>query len=213
MILCLKHIFQHDVSVRNISVFIHSGDEAISQSTENKSPTSMLTDRLFKSFIKQICQIIIVNWLSLGFGLLVGQNKTFKDVTLSFLMIFWHFIDKKIRFINPSIHSLPLIQGQVTVAAGWVKCSRRPSPQQSFPAPLGGSRGVLRPDEMWNPSSVCWVYPGVSYQLDMQKASKGRRPEGILIRCPNHLDWLLSTRRSSGSSPSSLWCLSSSPYV
>uniref|UniRef100_A0A3Q3VJN7 HPS5-like beta-propeller domain-containing protein n=1 Tax=Mola mola TaxID=94237 RepID=A0A3Q3VJN7_MOLML len=33
--------------------------------------------------------------------------------------------------------------------------------------------------------------------------SGGRRPGGILTRCPNHLNWLLSTRRSSGSTLSS----------
>ena len=33
--------------------------------------------------------------------------------------------------------------------------------------------------------------------------SPGRRPGGILTRCPSHLIWLLSTRRSSGSTPSS----------
>ncbi|KAL6458384.1 hypothetical protein MHYP_G00336140, partial [Metynnis hypsauchen] len=34
-------------------------------------------------------------------------------------------------------------------------------------------------------------------------APTGRRPGGIRIRCPNHLSWLLSMRRSSGSTPSS----------
>ncbi len=31
----------------------------------------------------------------------------------------------------------------------------------------GGSQGVPRPDEICNPSSVFWVYPKVSYQLDV----------------------------------------------
>lgn len=30
------------------------------------------------------------------------------------------------------------------------------------------------------------------------KTFKGRRPGGILIRCPDHLNWLLSTQRKSG---------------
>lgn len=50
----------------------------------------------------------------------------------------------------------------------------------------GGSRGVPNPDAIYNLSSVFWVYPWVSYQLDI-----GRRPGGIPIRCPNHLNWLL----------------------
>lgn len=36
------------------------------------------------------------------------------------------------------------------------------------------------------------------------KTSNGRRPGGIPIRCPNQLSLLLSTRRSTGSTPSSL---------
>jgi len=39
----------------------------------------------------------------------------------------------------------------------------------TLPAPPGG--GVPRPDEICNPSSVFWVCPGASYQLN----------------CPEHL--------------------------
>ncbi|KAK0151754.1 hypothetical protein N1851_006880 [Merluccius polli] len=72
---------------------------------------------------------------------------------------------------------------------------------QCFPLPPGGPRGVPRPAGICNPSSQFWVYPVVSYQLDVP----GKPPRGgILIRCPNHLNWLLSTPRSSGSTLSSL---------
>lgn len=37
--------------------------------------------------------------------------------------------------------------------------------QQNFPAPLGGSRGSPRPDEIYSSSSKFWVCPGVSSQL------------------------------------------------
>ncbi len=38
-----------------------------------------------------------------------------------------------------------------------------------------------------------------------QKTSKGRLPRGILIWCPNHLNWLLSMWRSSDSTWDFLW--------
>lgn len=44
----------------------------------------------------------------------------------------------------------------------------------------------------YNPSSEFWV--GSAW-----KTSQGRCPGGILIRCLNHLNWLIFTRRSSGS--------------
>ena len=76
-----------------------------------------------------------------------------------------------------------------------------PSPQQRFPVPPGGPRGVPRPAGICNPSSQLWVYPLVSYQLDVP----GKPPRGgVLIRRPNRLNWLLSTPRSSGSTLSSL---------
>ena len=48
--------------------------------------------------------------------------------------------------------------------------------------------------------SVSWVFPGVSYQWDVPWTP---HQGGILTRCPSHLIWLLSMRRSSGSTPSS----------
>ncbi|KAF7643036.1 hypothetical protein LDENG_00245990, partial [Lucifuga dentata] len=40
--------------------------------------------------------------------------------------------------------------------------------------PSGGFRGVPRPAGRYNPSSLSWVFPGASSQLDVP----GRPPEG-----------------------------------
>ncbi|KAK0130659.1 Fibronectin type III domain-containing protein 7 [Merluccius polli] len=56
----------------------------------------------------------------------------------------------------------------VTVVAVTGGCESEPSaPVAISSVPPGGSRGIARPDEMYNPSSEFWVYPGVSYQLDL----------------------------------------------
>lgn len=69
-------------------------------------------------------------------------------------------------------------------------------PQQHFPALPGGFKGISRLDEIYIPCSKFLVYPGVSSQLNMsQKTSKGRRPGGILIKCLNFLNLLLSTQK------------------
>ena len=61
-------------------------------------------------------------------------------------------------------------------------------------------QGVTMPAEIYNISSMFWVYLKVSYQLNV-----ARRPPGcILTRCLNYLNWLLLTQRSSGSILSSL---------
>lgn len=55
------------------------------------------------------------------------------------------------------------------------------------------------------PPARCRLYSGSSYRLDVpEKASKGWRPGGILIRCPNYLRWPFLTQRSRGSTLSSL---------
>lgn len=67
------------------------------------------------------------------------------------------------------------------------------SPRQCFPAPPGGSRGVPRPDEIYNPSSELWVYPRSIPVRHVRKTSKGRLSGGMLIRCPNNLGWAQPT--------------------
>ena len=67
----------------------------------------------------------------------------------------------------------------------------------------GGSRGVPRPAERHSPSSVSWVFLGTFYQWNVQTPHQGGIRGGILVRCPNHLNWPASVQRSSGSTPSS----------
>lgn len=54
---------------------------------------------------------IIINWISLSFWLLVGQNKTFKDfIDRHFFAIIWHFNpEKNLRIIScrTKFHSNP----------------------------------------------------------------------------------------------------------
>ena len=79
------------------------------------------------------------------------------------------------------------------------------SPRLLFPRPhrltlTGESPGTPRPEKRYNPSTWSWVYPLVLLPVGRARnTSLGKRPSGILIRCLNHLNWLLSTQRSSGS--------------
>lgn len=77
--------------------------------------------------------------------------------------------------IHPSICVL-LIQGRVVVTAGWTTYSS--SSWRILSAP--------RLDRLCSHSSELWVCPGVSSQALQRQA-----PRRILIRCLNHLSWLL----------------------
>jgi len=101
-----------------------------------------------------------------------------------------------------SIHHLPLIWGQNPEATNLRGKPRHHSPQRHYPAPPGVSRGVLRPDGIHNPSGEFWVWPGASSQLNVsEKPPKATRKHPNQM---NHLSWLVSMWRSSGSTPSSL---------
>lgn len=91
------------------------------------------------------------------------------------------------KSIHPSSYAY---LGSVTAAAGSAGCSRCFSPQQRFPAPPGGSRGVPGPEEMCNLSSEFWVASQLA-------------PRRILISFPGHSNWLF-LNVSSGSTLSSL---------
>lgn len=84
----------------------------------------------------------------------------------------------KRKLFQSSIHLRLLFMGWVTLAAGSEGYSGSPSPSQHFPAPPGGSGGVPRPDEIYNPSSGFWVCPRVSSQLAVpRKHPKGGAKE------------------------------------
>jgi len=76
-------------------------------------------------------------------------------------------------------------------------------PQQCFPAPPGRPQGVPRPDEICNPSRVFWVCPKASYQWDVPGTPPAGGAQEDPDQMPEHLNWPLSTQRSSGSTPSS----------
>ena len=94
-----------------------------------------------------------------------------------------------ILYVFPSVRFLPLIRDRVAGATALAGEPRQPSPRPLPPAPPGGSRGVPRTTQRCNPSSVSWVGP----------------PRGLLHpnQMLNHLNWLLWTWRSSGSTLSS----------
>lgn len=79
--------------------------------------------------------------------------------------------------IQSSIDFLPLILCHVMVAKGKARHSTCASPQQSFPGLVGGSRGIARPDEIFNPSSDFWASHRVSLQLDMPRRPPKRTPQ------------------------------------
>lgn len=101
--------------------------------------------------------------------------ETFEVLSRSIYFSLMHPVELK---IHPSIH---YILGRVAVAAGY---SRRPSPPATLPAPPGGA-DIIPPASSGSAtgSPPSWLCPEVP--------SEWRRPGGILIRCPNHLSWLL----------------------
>lgn len=74
-------------------------------------------------------------------------------------------------------------------------------PQPLTPAPLRGRWGISKPDNKSNLSSMFWVCPAFSSQLDMPK-NTSLHLVGILTRCSNHLSWFLWMCRSSSSNVS-----------
>ena len=95
---------------------------------------------------------------------------------------------KRPNLVCPSIH--PSSSAYPRSGHGG-SSSSRVSQTSLFPATsassdhliLGLPRGLLPAGCAWNTSQRKW-------------------PGGILTRCPNHLNWLLPTQRSSGSTPS-----------
>lgn len=65
----------------------------------------------------------------------------------------------------------------------------RPSPQPCPAAFPEGSRGIRRPDEISNSSSIIWVCLVLG---GTQRTFTGRCLWGIIFRSPNHLQWRLS---------------------
>ena len=107
--------------------------------------------------------------------------------------------------IHPSIYPLLLLRGS---GRGGSSLSRETqtslSPAASFSS-SGGPRGIPRPAERQSLQSALGLLLGLLPVGRAQNTSPGRRPGGILTRCPSHLIWLLSMSRSSHSTPSPSW--------
>ena len=97
------------------------------------------------------------------------------------------YIFNKHASIHLSIHLHRLISGRVAEVAVPAGFPKLPFSRPHQPALTGGLQGVPRPVWRYSPSTWSSVCPVASSQL---------------TRCPNHLNWLLSTQRSSGSTPS-----------
>lgn len=106
------------------------------------------------------------------------------------LLKFW-----KVNSNYPSTH--PLSAAYLGSGRGGSWLSRVVQTYLSPAVFSSSSWGIPRPDEIYNCSRVLWVCPAVSYH--------GSHPEGILIRCLDHLNWLLLISRSSSSTPRFLW--------
>lgn len=90
-------------------------------------------------------------------------------------------------------HLLPFIWGWVTGQQDTQCIPDVPLPSNTLHLPSRRSRGVLRPDRIT--SSNVWVFRwGLLPVGRAQRTSKGSCPGGILIRCLNPLNWLLSMR-------------------
>ncbi len=101
----------------------------------------------------------------------------------------------------PSIYRQPLIWGRVAEATVLAGGSRLPFPWPHQPALIGGSKAfpgqckhIISPPR---PGSAPWPPPRWTCQ-ELLHWEVTRR---LLTTCPNHLNWLLSMQRSSGSTP------------
>ncbi len=112
------------------------------------------------------------------------------------------------RALLTSIHSsvVSLLSG----AESWRQQFHQGDPRLPFPWPHQPAltRGIPRRSQAGAGIKSLHLDLGLPRGLlpagHARNTSLGRRPGGILTRCPNHLNGLLSTQRSSGSTPSSL---------
>ena len=76
------------------------------------------------------------------------------------------------------------------------------SPASLFSSSWGLPRRIPMPEGICNPPVSSGSTPGPTPRA--RKTLKGKQLVGILIRCLNHLSWLLLVLRNSGSKPSFL---------
>lgn len=117
---------------------------------------------------------------------------------LSCLNIYKLYILYMLCIFNTTIHLFIIIWDWVAVAAGWVRTPIRPFPWPLPRAHPGESWGVSRPAERYNP----WVCLGSLPRWTCRNTSTRRCQVDISTKCPDPLNWLLSTWSSSGTIPS-----------
>ena len=79
------------VTIKLIGNYFDNRFEYFLKKKSQNSDSSLWKVNIF-SFLSSS---MTVNWISFG----CGQNKTFEDVVLGFLTIFWHFIDKTTNWL------------------------------------------------------------------------------------------------------------------
>ncbi|TWW81842.1 hypothetical protein D4764_01G0016570 [Takifugu flavidus] len=88
-------------------------------------------------------------------------------------------------------------------------CLSRKAQTSLSPAATSSSSGGIARRSQTNERQSLQCFLGLPRGLLPEghalNTSPGRRPGGIRTRCPSHLIWLLSMRRSSGSTPNSSW--------
>ena len=94
-----------------------------------------------------------------------------------------------------------------SVSGSWGQQLEQGDPDAPLP---GHFHQLLQGDTggVWYLQYVLGLLRGLLLDGDARNTSPGRHPGGILNRCPNHLNWLLSTWRSSDSSTLSLFRMS-----
>lgn len=86
-----------------------------------------------------------------------------------------------------------LIQSRPAVETSLASQAKRPSPPKPFAALPGGPGGIPRSVEIYN---LCVLAVGWMCLEKVQWKMPGGGGWGVLVRRPNHLNWLLTTRWS-----------------
>lgn len=124
--------------------------------------------------------------------LCIGKEDKIKHISAE-----WGFTCQYAVKTYPSIHCVPLIRDRVAVVTDWEGQPRRPSP---LPQPSALPKGLSWPAGIYSPPQCVLGLPRGLLPVGCARNTSG----GILIRCPNYLNWPLSMWMSDGFTLSSL---------